>query len=203
MDPLYDSYVPMFLRNFLSRDGFVGGLMAIDNIFAILLIPIFSALSDKTRTPIGRRMPYILVTLPLTAIFFGLLPWAALKSLLLLVVIIFLLNLFKQAARGPVVALMPDIIPGRFRSEANGVINTMGGLAAIVGTVALAKLYDVNIKLPLIGSTIRSFDKGGANAGSTVNYIGFLPSFYRLSGDFGNPFAFPFGKRKKEPRNPG
>lgn len=173
MDPLYDTYVPIFLKNYIARDGIVGSLMAIDNLFAILLIPIFSALSDRTRTPIGRRMPYILITLPLTAIFFGLLPTAALKSLAFLVVVIFLLNLFKQAARGPVVALMPDIIPGEYRSEANGVINTMGGIAAIVGTVGLAKLYDVNIRLPLFGETITKL-ASGKNDGA-VDYIGKLP----------------------------
>ena len=172
MDPLYDTYVPIFLKNFIARDGIVGSLMALDNLFAILLIPIFSALSDRTRTPIGRRMPYILVTLPMTALFFGLLPTAALKSLVFLVVIIFVLNLFKQAARGPVVALMPDIIPGEYRSEANGVINTMAGIAAIVGTVGLAKLYDVNITLPFFGETITKFTAAG---GGAVAYIGKLP----------------------------
>ena len=53
----------------------------------------------------------------------------AIASLLALIVVVFFLNLFKQSARGPVVALMPDIIPGDYRSEANGVINTMGGIA--------------------------------------------------------------------------
>ena len=170
MDPLYDTYVPIFLKNYIAKDGLVGGLMALDNLFAILLIPIFSALSDRTRTPLGRRMPYILVTLPMTALFFGLLPTAAIKSLIFLVVVIFLLNLFKQAARGPVVALMPDIIPGEYRSEANGIINTMGGIAAIVGTVGLAKLYDVNIRLPLFGQTLREIENRGAGT-----YIGKLP----------------------------
>jgi maltose/moltooligosaccharide transporter len=167
MDPLYDTYVPMFLSNFLSRDSFVGTVMGLDNLFAILLIPVFSALSDRTRTPIGRRMPYIIVTLPATALFFGLLPWSALTSLTPLILVIFFLNLFKQAARGPVVALMPDLIPGEYRSEANGVINTMGGIAAIVGTVGLARLYDVNINLPLFGDTIIPQASG--------NYIGTLP----------------------------
>ena len=170
MDPLYDTYVPIFLKNHIARDGLVGGLMGLDNFFAILLIPIISALSDQTRTPLGRRMPYILTTLPITAIFFGILPLAALKSLIFLVAIIFLLNIFKQAARGPVVALMPDIIPGEYHSEANGIINTMGGIAAIVGTVGLAKLYDVNIRLPFFGQTIRKLE---ANREGT--YIGTLP----------------------------
>jgi MFS family permease len=66
---------------------------------------------------------------------------------------VFVLNIFKQAVRGPVVALMPDMIPGDLRSEANGVINTMGGIAAIVGTVGLARLMDVPINLPGRGPT--------------------------------------------------
>lgn len=169
MDPLYDTYVPMFLANFLARDGLIGLIMGVDNLFALMLIPIVSALSDKTRTPIGRRMPYIIVTLPLTAVFFGMLPGAALKSLAFLIIVIFFLNVFKQAARGPVVALMPDIIPGEFRSEANGVINTMGGIAAITGTVVLARLYDVSIVLPVFGDTLIPVP-GGRNP-----YIGTLP----------------------------
>ncbi|MFW6208742.1 MAG: MFS transporter [Spirochaetota bacterium] len=169
MDPLYDTYVPMFLANFLARDGLIGLIMGVDNLFALMLIPIVSALSDKTRTPIGRRMPYIIVTLPLTAVFFGMLPGAALKSLAFLILVIFFLNVFKQAARGPVVALMPDIIPGELRSEANGVINTMGGIAAITGTVVLARLYDVSIVLPVFGDTVVPVP-GGRNP-----YIGSLP----------------------------
>lgn len=172
MDPLYDTYVPMFLSNYLSSDSLVGSIMGIDNIFAICLIPIVAALSDRTKTRIGRRMPYIIVSLPATAIFFSLLPGAALKSLLFLIICIFFLNLFKQAARGPVVALMPDIIPGEYRSEANGVINTMGGIAAIVGTVALAKLYDVKIRIPLFGDSIVPFD---SSSGGQSTYIGKLP----------------------------
>ncbi|HAK46385.1 MAG TPA: MFS transporter [Spirochaeta sp.] len=173
MDPLYDTYVPMFLSNYLESDSLVGSIMGIDNIFAICLIPIVAALSDRTRTSIGRRMPYIIVTLPLTAIFFSLLPGAALKSLLFLIICIFFLNVFKQAARGPIVALMPDIIPGEYRSEANGVINTMGGIAAIVGTVALARLYDVKVKIPIFGDSLIPFESSSAGAEST--YIGKLP----------------------------
>jgi maltose/moltooligosaccharide transporter len=51
------------------------------------------------------------------------------------------------------VALMPDLIPGDYRSEANGVINTMGGIAAIVGTIGLARLMDVKATLPVLGAT--------------------------------------------------
>jgi MFS family permease len=119
--------------------------MTLDNIVAILLIPVFSAISDRTRTRIGRRMPFIIILLPLTAICFGLIPFAAIYALWALIILVFLLNFFKQGVRGPIVALMPDMIPGELRSEANGVINTMGGIATIVGTIGLARFMDVKI----------------------------------------------------------
>jgi len=153
MDPLYDTYVPIFLSKYIGSMSLVGFIMTIDNILAIFLIPIVSAWSDRTCTRIGRRMPYILVLLPLTAIFFGAIPYAAGASLGALIAILLLLNVTKQSVRGPVVALMPDTIPADYRSEANGVINTMGGIASIVGTIGLARLMDLDTKLPLLGNT--------------------------------------------------
>ncbi|NLE15629.1 MAG: SLC45 family MFS transporter [Spirochaetales bacterium] len=153
MDPLYDTYVPIFLARFVESKALIGSIMTFDNMLAIFLIPVFSAISDRTHTRIGRRMPFIIICLPVTAVAFGLIPISALYSLWLLIVLVFVLNLFKQAVRGPVVALMPDMIPGDLRSEANGVINTMGGIATIVGTVGLARLMDVPINLPGRGPT--------------------------------------------------
>ncbi len=153
MDPLYDTYVPIFLSRFVESKALIGSIMTFDNILAIFLIPVFSAISDRTHTRIGRRMPFIVICLPVTAVAFGLIPFSALNSLWMLILLVFVLNLFKQAVRGPVVALMPDLIPGDLRSEANGVINTMGGIATIVGTVGLARLMDVPINLPGRGPT--------------------------------------------------
>lgn len=153
MDPLYDSYVQIFLAKYIPYKWIIGLIMSLDNLLALFLIPIVSVWSDHTRTRIGRRMPWILILLPLSAICFGLIPYAAEVSLVALVTLLVFLNLFKQSARGPVVALMPDIIPGEYRSQANGVINTMGNIAAIVGTLFLARLMDVDRILPILGAT--------------------------------------------------
>ncbi len=153
MDPLYDTYVPDFLRKYINSKTLIMLIMTLDNMLQILLIPILAAWSDKTRTRIGRRMPFIIVMLPLAAFFFGLVPWAASVSLALLVAMLFMLNIFKTGVRGPIVALMPDTIPGEFRSEANGVINTMGGIGTILGTLVLAQLMNVDKILPIIGAT--------------------------------------------------
>lgn len=155
MDPLYDNYVPVFLNGFVASRALIGTLMTIDNIMALLLIPLVTAWSDNARTSIGRRMPFIIVLLPLSAVGFALLPYAGGATLGIFVVALVGFNLFKQSARGPVVALMPDTVPNEYRSEANGVINMMGGIAAVVGTVVLAPMMDLRLVLPLIGDTSR------------------------------------------------
>jgi Major Facilitator Superfamily. len=153
MDPLYDSYVQIFLARYIPLKSVIGVIMSLDNLLALFLIPIVSVWSDHTNTRIGRRMPWIVVLLPLSAICFGAIPYAAEYSLAALIVLLVFLNVFKQSVRGPVVALMPDTIPGEFRSQANGVINTMGNIAAIVGTLFLARLMDIDAVLPLLGQT--------------------------------------------------
>ncbi len=163
MDPLYDSYVQIFLARYIDLKWQIGIIMSLDNMLALFLIPVVSVWSDRTRSPFGRRMPWIVTLLPLSALAFALIPWAAGRSLVALVVLLLFLNVFKQGVRGPVVALMPDTIPGAFRSQANGVINTMGNIAAIVGTIGLARLMDVDIMLPVIGRTkdVLAFPAGG------------------------------------------
>ncbi len=153
MDPLYDSYVTIFLKKYIPYNSIVGIIMALDNVLALLLIPIVSTWSDNTKTKIGRRMPWIIVLLPLAAFFYSLLPYAAKNSLTALIIVIAALNLAKQSVRGPIVALMPDTVPAEFRSQGNGVINTMGNIAAIVGTLFLARLMDVDTVIPVIGHT--------------------------------------------------
>ncbi|MDR3276348.1 MAG: MFS transporter [Treponema sp.] len=148
MDPLYDTYVPIFLRRYVESNALVGAIMTLDNVLQLILIPIIAVWSDRTRTRIGRRMPFIVVMLPVSAVLFYLLPMAAAVSLWALIVLLFCFNIFKTSVRGPVVALMPDTIPGDYRSEANGVINMMGGVGAIIGTLGLAQLMKISEGLP-------------------------------------------------------
>ncbi len=150
MDPLYDTYVPLFLKRYIGSNAAVGGVMTLDNILQLLLIPVIAVWSDRTWTRLGRRMPFILVMLPTAALLFALIPGLAAVSLTALIALIFCFNVFKTSVRGPIVALMPDMVPGSYRSEANGVINTMGGIGLIVGTLALAPLMNRNENLPFL-----------------------------------------------------
>ena len=95
MDPLYDTFVPVFLLRYIQSHALVGAIMTLDNVLAVFLIPFFSSLSDRLHTPIGRRMPFIVICLPVTALAFGLIPYAALAHLYALVALLFLLHLLQ------------------------------------------------------------------------------------------------------------
>ncbi|MDR2048783.1 MAG: MFS transporter [Treponema sp.] len=166
MDPLYDTYVPLFLRRYIGSNAVVGALMTLDNILQLVLIPLVAVWSDRTRTRIGRRMPFIIVMLPVSAVLFSLIPPLAAFSLAALVAIIFFFNMFKTSVRGPIVALMPDTIPADYRSEANGIINTMGGIGLIVSTLVLARFVNVRVFDP---------DSTGGMAGTGFNAPGSIP----------------------------
>ena len=146
---LYNAYVPIFLKDFALSYLVIGFIMTIDNIFAIVMLPYIGALSDQTRTRIGRRMPYILTGAPMGALFFALIPVARnLHSLLFMMTTIIIMNFAMALFRSPVIALMPDITPSRYRSQANGIINFMGGLGALLVYFIGKPLYDRNYALP-------------------------------------------------------
>src|SRR5690606_569487 len=50
--------------------------------------------------------------------------------------------------RTPVVAFMPDVTPSKYRSQANGVINFMGGIGSIIAFLVGGKLYEINNAYP-------------------------------------------------------
>lgn len=154
---LYNAYVPIFLKStFGLRSSVIGSIMTIDNIFAILLLPFLGALSDGTRTRLGRRRPYILVGSTLALVFFVLIPYFNTVQILgLMMLTIILMNLSMALFRSPVVALMPDITPSKFRSQANGIINFMGGLGALLVFFGGKLLYDRRVSLPfLVGGLV-------------------------------------------------
>ena len=144
---VYNGFVPLFLANkFDLSPAWIGFFMTLDNIAALFIQPPVGAWSDRLRTPIGRRMPFILIGAPIGAIAFGLIPIASVLPLFVACTSTLLLSM--AFWRTPVVALMPDITPSQFRSQANGIINLMGGLGAIIAFLGGARLYDINPAFP-------------------------------------------------------
>ncbi len=151
---VYNAFVPVFLsERFGLNPVIVGIFMTLDNIAAFFIQPPIGAWSDRLRTPLGRRMPFILIGAPIGAVAFGFVPLA--PALLLFSFCTITLLLSMALWRTPVVALMPDITPSRYRSQANGIINFLGGVGAILSFLVGARLYEMNPAFPFwMGSVL-------------------------------------------------
>jgi len=127
---LYDFIIPLILKNtFDVSDTVAGVIMSADNIFALFMLPLFGALSDKTHTRIGRRMPYVIFGTAAAVIFMMGIPLAAHRRMLPLFMAALALVLISMSVyRSPAVALMPDITPKPLRSKGNAIINLMGAV---------------------------------------------------------------------------
>ena len=70
---VYDNIVAKMLINSFGLDQFWSGVvLAIDNVLALFMLPLFGALSDKTKTKFGKRTPYIFFgTLAAALLFIG------------------------------------------------------------------------------------------------------------------------------------
>lgn len=144
---VYNAFVPIFLADkFDLSPVLIGFFMTLDNIAALFIQPPVGAWSDKLRTPLGRRIPFLLVGAPITAVAFGLIPIAAILPLFVACTSTLLLS--AALWRTPVVALMPDITPSAFRSQANGIINFMGGVGTIVALQTGGMLYKMSPNFP-------------------------------------------------------
>ena len=130
---MYDNVIPLILKNtFGLGETVTGAIMAADNVLALFLLPVFGSLSDKVKTPIGRRMPFILGGTALAFVFIMLLPFADnTENLILFVVGLFVLLIAMGTYRSPAVALMPDLTPKALRSKANAIINLMGAVGGV------------------------------------------------------------------------
>ena len=116
---------------------FIGVIMTFDNIFGVIFQPTFGKLSDRCRSKLGKRRPFIVYGAPISAVLFALIPWVAMKCSLVATMICIILFVFSMSLwRAPAVALMPALTPPALRSEGNAIINLMGGVGSVIGMVA-------------------------------------------------------------------
>lgn len=149
---MYDGVIPKILTNentFNLGESVSGIFMAADNILALFLLPFFGAVSDKCRSRLGRRTPFILLGTALAVVLMNLLPLIDNRNasapagymLPLFIGVLLLLLVSMSIYRSPAVALMPDVTPKPLRSKANAVINLMGAVGGVLYLVITMFLY--------------------------------------------------------------
>jgi MFS family permease len=172
---LYNTYVPLYLQggnpNFKAQMvGFglgpkeVGLILVLDNIAAFILAPMIGAWSDGYRGRFGRRMPFVVATVPLAAAALAAVPFiylaipAAASGRLdqlwglfipfLLALLFVLVPL--AVARTPIDALVYDLAPSKDRAMARSLGIVLATLLSIGLGIGGSMLYDVNITLPFL-----------------------------------------------------
>lgn len=156
----YNAFLPLMYREFIESRALIGLLMGTDNLIGLILIPIIGAWSDRVNSPLGRRLPFIVIALPVAALTFFAIPFASAILWTLIITEVFF-TAAMHSYRGPVISLMPDHTPPEKRSTANGIINLMGGIGTLIAFGGLSLLYDIDPRLTFgIGAVVLLFTLG-------------------------------------------
>jgi len=136
---VYDNIIPLILKNtFGLGETITGVVMALDNVLAVFLLPIFGSISDKVDTKLGKRTPFIITGTVLAVSFLMILPFAD-KAVNMPLFVGALLGVLISMGlyRSPAVALMPDLTPNKLRSKANAVINLLGAVGGVYSLIMI------------------------------------------------------------------
>lgn len=142
----YESQVPPLLREHIGSAAVVGVLMGMDNLLGIFVQPWIGNRSDRTRTAWGRRIPYLVVGMPIAAALFVVIPHTA-ASLPLLIAVMFAYALVANTFKPIAEALVPDFIAPARRSRANAVVKIATSLTAIVAALISIFLVDDHLNI--------------------------------------------------------
>jgi MFS family permease len=118
--------------------GFVGLLVA------MAVQPIVGVLSDRARSKLGRRLPFLIGGAVLIAASLFLLVAAPTLWVLLLGVI--LIQFSSNILQGPWQALIPDLVPESQRGMASSLKGVMDIVALVVGGLVAGKILSVGIE---------------------------------------------------------
>jgi MFS family permease len=159
--PVFNSFVPLFLQagnpeferqlieagrelprvvGFGLAPSLAFFIMTWDNIFNVLVSPWAGMKSDRTWNRFGRRKPWIMIGVPVAAAALVMIPVA--NTLMGIMVFIVITNFGMSLFRSPTVAWLGDLFPAEKRSQANGIINLMGGVGGAIALFGSGMLFD-------------------------------------------------------------
>jgi maltose/moltooligosaccharide transporter len=131
---LFNQAMPLYLQTYGIFPWLIG-LLANERAFVGALVqPVVGRLSDRTRTPIGRRKPFFLVGVPLMAISLFLL--SVHPNIWLLLGLMTIGSFFLAVAQDPYIALLADLFPVQHRGKVGGFL----GLTTALGLIGFSLL---------------------------------------------------------------
>jgi MFS family permease len=172
--PVFNSFVPLFLQagnpeferqlieagreipkvvGFGLAPSLAFFIMTWDNIFNVLVSPWAGMRSDRTWNRFGRRKPWIMIGVPIALVGLVMIPVA--NTVFAIMVFILITNFGMSLFRTPTVAWLGDLFPAERRSQANGMINLMGGVGGAIALFGSGMLFDRFGRLaPFLGAAL-------------------------------------------------
>ena len=147
---MYNNVIPLMLTKTFHMDKSVSGaIMAADNVLALFLLPLFGGISDRCRSKLGKRRPFILGGTVAAVFLMLLIPFLdnayfqnpKTGTEIVFVCVLGCILVAMGTFRSPAVALMPDVTPKPLRSRGNAVINLMGALGGIIYLIIAKIMY--------------------------------------------------------------
>ncbi|MCW2924372.1 MAG: permease [Thermoleophilia bacterium] len=140
--------LPVLLHRYTDSSTIVGLIIGGEGVFAVALPVLVGALSDRTRTRIGGRLPYMLGATPLAVAALVLMPFVGSLWAICLLVAVFYVAYFTYYP--PYNALYPDLVPPALAGRSQGGQAFWRGLGLAGSVVGGVLLVDVWHPLPFI-----------------------------------------------------
>lgn len=153
---IYNAYVPLYLQagrsDFKEGAGLkgfgleaapAGFVMALDNLAALLILPVVGIWSDR----LGKRKAFIALGAPLAALGMLLVP-RGVESLPLFMLGLALVILAMDVFRTPLTALLADLTTKEERSKGNGVLMLGYGVGSVIAFTLGASLWKTSPAAP-------------------------------------------------------
>jgi MFS family permease len=142
------TYAPVLLGEKTSSGAAIGLAIGGEGLFALFLPVLVGSLSDKTRSRLGRRLPYALFAAPLLAVPLVLLPFSDSYAGTVALVSLFFIGYFIYAP--PYQAMFADLVPSTHYGRAQGAQGVARGLGLGAALVGGGFLLSVWAPLPFV-----------------------------------------------------
>ena len=135
----YDQVIPYILEAKFNLSTFrANAVMSVDNVLAVFMLPLFGMISDKTKSRLGKRTPYILYGTIGAVILMCVLAYFESKvNFVGFITALMALLVVMAVYRSPAVAYMPDVTEKPLRSKGNAIINLVGYIGGIFATIVM------------------------------------------------------------------
>lgn len=139
---LFLTGIPFYLESYGLGSSMIGLLSQERSFVAAFVQPVVGRISDRTRTPLGRRRPFFLIGIPLTAL--ALMALAFHPPFWIMLGIMTFAAFFLTIAWDPYMALMADIFPPSQRGRVGGFSGLANGIGAIAFLLIAFTLWAQN-----------------------------------------------------------